>query len=58
MPAFHELLEMICSHLKVIGCLYILGAAIDWGLFSVEVCHAMVFSRVGRIARGYGETNG
>jgi hypothetical protein len=58
MPAFRELLEMLCSYLKVIGCLYILGDPVDWCVFSVEVCHAMVFSRVGRIAGGDGETNG
>jgi hypothetical protein len=57
MPAFRELLEIYCSYLKVIGYLYILGAPIYWRLFSVEVCHAMVFSRVARIAGGDGETN-
>jgi hypothetical protein len=36
MPAFHESLEMLCSYLKVVGYLYILGAATDWCLSSVE----------------------
>jgi hypothetical protein len=52
------MLKTISSYLKVIGCLYILGAPIDWCLFLVEVCHAMVFSRVGRIADGDGEIDG
>ena len=35
MPAFHESLEIFCSYLKVIGCLYILGnlrtgACLQW----------------------------
>jgi hypothetical protein len=29
MPAVRELLEMFCSHLQVIGYLYILGSPID-----------------------------
>jgi len=58
MPAFYELLEMLYSHLKVTGCIYILGAPTYWWLFSVEMCHAMVFSRVGRIASCDGKTNG
>ena len=58
MPAFRELQEMLCSYLKVIGWLFILSAPTYGCLFSVEVCHAMVFSRVGRIAGGNGETNG
>ena len=32
--------------MKVIGYLYILGTFIDWCVFSVEVCHALVFGRV------------
>ena len=48
MPAFHELPEMLCSQLKVIGCLYILGAH-RLVLVFVKVCHSRVFIRVGRV---------
>ena len=58
MPAFRELQEMLCSYLKVIGWLFILGAPTYGCLFSVEVCHAIIFSRVGGIVGGNGETNG
>jgi hypothetical protein len=58
MQAFRELLETLCSDWKLIGFIYILCAPTDWCLFSVEVCHAMVFSRCGRIAGGDDETNG
>jgi len=47
MPAFHELLDMPCLHLKGIGCLYILNGLAGWCSFFVEVCHATVFGRVG-----------
>ena len=49
MPAFRELQEVLCSYLKVRGWLFILGAPTYGCLFSVEVCHAIVFSRVGGI---------
>ena len=49
---------MYRAYLKEIGNLYILSAPIDWSLFSVMVCDAMVFSRGVRIAGGDGETKG
>ena len=50
--------EMYRAYLKEIGNLYILSAPIDWSLFSVMVCDAMVFSRGVRIAGGDGEAKG
>jgi hypothetical protein len=50
--------EMCRAHLKEIGSLDILSAPIDWCLFSVKVCDAMVFSRGVRIAGGDGEAMG
>jgi len=50
--------EMCRVYLKKIGSLYILNAPIDWCLFSVKLCDAMVFSRGVRIAGGGGEAKG
>jgi len=50
--------EMCRAYLKEIGSLYILNAPIDWCLFSVKVCDAMVFSRGVRISGGDGEAKG
>ena len=49
---------MYRAYLKEIGNLYILSAPIDWSIFSVKLCDAMVFSRVVRIAGGDGEAMG
>lgn len=57
MPAFHELLEIICSYLKVIGYLYILRQF--WlALVCGGWCRAMAFSRADRIVGGDSETTG
>jgi len=49
MPVFCELLEMPSSHLKVTGCIYILGAPTYGCLFLVEVCHAPEYIDIGRV---------
>jgi hypothetical protein len=49
---------MCRAYLKEIGSLDILGALIDWCVFSVKMCNAMVFSRGVRIAGGDGEAKG
>jgi len=49
MPAFRELQEMLCSYLKVIGWLFILGAPTYGCLLLVELCHAPVYIDIGRV---------
>ncbi len=49
MPAYRELQEMLCSYLKAIGWLFILGAPTYGCLFLVEVCHAPEYIDIGRV---------